>query len=211
MKVFLSWSGDISLKVACAFREWLPSVIQSIKPYVSSEDIDKGTRWSTDIAKELEQSSFGILCITKSNLTAPWINFEAGALSKAIEKSNVSPFLFGVKRSEVQGPLLQFQSTIFEKEDVSKLVFSINNVIEDSEKLEDAHLKKTFEVWWPDLEKQLKALHPNDEDKLEVASPKVKKQESVILEEILDLVRNQQKLLRTCFESKVMLVERASI
>ena len=82
MKVFISWSGNISLKVALIFRDWLPSVIQSIEPYVSSEDIDKGARWSTDIAKELENSTFGILCVTKENLEAPWLSFEAGALSK---------------------------------------------------------------------------------------------------------------------------------
>ena len=42
MKVFISWSGNKSHKVAMIFREWLPSVIQSLEPYVSSEDIDKG-------------------------------------------------------------------------------------------------------------------------------------------------------------------------
>ncbi len=120
MKVFISWSGNISLKVALIFRDWLPSVIQSIEPYVSSEDIDKGARWSTDIAKELENSTFGILCVTKENLEAPWLSFEAGALSKTMEKSFVSPFLFDIKRSEVQGPILQFQSTIFEKDDIKK-------------------------------------------------------------------------------------------
>lgn len=73
---------------------------------VSSEDIDKGARWSTDIAKELEDSTFGILCVTKENLEAPWLSFKAGALSKTMEKSFVTPFLFDIKRSEVQGPIL---------------------------------------------------------------------------------------------------------
>ena len=126
MKVFLSWSGHKSHQVALVFRDWLPSVIQSITPYVSSEDIDKGARWSTDIAKELEDSSFGILCVTKENLEAPWLLFEAGALSKMMDKASVCPFIFDLKRAEVKGPILQFQSTIFEKEDViartSKLV-----------------------------------------------------------------------------------------
>ncbi|HYO23671.1 MAG TPA: hypothetical protein VEQ85_01855, partial [Lacipirellulaceae bacterium] len=87
-------------------------------PYVSSEDIDKGARWSTDIAKELEAAQYGMICITKENVTAPWINFEAGALSKSLDKSSVTPFLLDIKRSEVQGPLLQFQSVILEKSEV---------------------------------------------------------------------------------------------
>ncbi len=75
MKVFLSWSGTRSHKVALVFRDWLPSVIQQIVPYVSSEDIDKGARWSTDIAKELSDSTFGIVCVTRDNLSAPWLTF----------------------------------------------------------------------------------------------------------------------------------------
>ena len=70
MKVFLSWSGEQSHRVAVVFRDWFPSVIQSLVPYISSEDIDKGARWSTDIAQELVDSTFGILCVTQDNLDA---------------------------------------------------------------------------------------------------------------------------------------------
>ena len=91
MKVFISWSGAISHQVALVLREWLPSVIQAVEPYVSSEDIDKGARWTTDISKELEASQYGILCVTPENIEAPWLNFEAGALSKTIDKSRVCP------------------------------------------------------------------------------------------------------------------------
>lgn len=195
MKVFLSWSGELSHKTAIIFRDWLPSVIQSIVPYVSSEDIDKGARWSTDIAKELENSTFGILCVTKENVHAPWLTFEAGALSKTMEKAAVSPFLFDIKRSEVSGPILQFQSTIFEREDIKKLVFSLNKAC-GAETLSDDRLEKAFSVWYSTLEEQLNALlktapippQPHEENAIDSSSE--------ILEEILDLTRNNQKLLR---------------
>lgn len=193
MKVFLSWSGEKSHKVATVFRDWLPSVIQSLFPYVSSEDIDKGAIWSTDIAKELEDATFGILCVTKENLSAPWLNFEAGALSKTIDNTFVSPFLFDIKRSEVNGPILQFQSTIFEKDDILKLIKTINKACGD-EMLSDEKLLKAFEVWYPTLEESLNTLKSssseNDEHDYEIVNNKS------ILEEILDLSRSNQKLLR---------------
>lgn len=196
MKVFLSWSGDISHKVALTLRDWLPSVIQSIEPYVSSEDIDKGARWSTDIAAELADSSYGILCVTKENLHAPWLNFEAGALSKTMDKSFVSPFLFDIKRSEVNGPILQFQSTIFEKDDVKKLLFSLNKA-DNGEQLTPERLEKALGVWYPDLEKQLNQLLESQPQKTVAVEPKKNELYSnEILEEILDISRVNQKLLR---------------
>ena len=199
MKVFISWSGDLSLKVASALRDWLPSVIQSLEPYVSSEDIDKGARWSTDIAKELEDSSFGILCITKENLDAAWLNFEAGALSKSVDRSRVSPFLFGVKRSEVKGPILQFQSTTFEKDDVKKLIISLNSA-EDESAVEEARLDNIFEVWWPQLKEQLDRIEiakSADSSSREKVAVEDSSPSSEILEEVLELVRQQHRLLNS--------------
>lgn len=195
MKVFISWSGNISLKVALVFRDWLPSVIQSIEPYVSSEDIDKGARWSTDIAKELENSTFGILCVTKENLEAPWLSFEAGALSKTMEKAFVTPFLFDIKRSEVQGPILQFQSTIFEKDDIKKMVKTLNKACGDAGITEN-RLDTSFEVWYPRLENSLNELKNEESANEELQETEDTIPSAVILEEILELTRDNQKLIR---------------
>lgn len=193
MKVFISWSGNKSHKVALVYRDWLPSVIQSIEPYVSSEDIDKGARWSTDIANELADSTFGILCVTKENLEAPWLSFEAGALSKTMDKAFVSPFLFDIKRSEVNGPILQFQSTIFQKEDIKKLVQTLNKACGETA-IAETRLDKAFEVWYPTLEQELNKLKGVEDEIPKVEEPTGYTSE--ILEEILDLARNNQKLLR---------------
>lgn len=197
MKVFLSWSGTKSHRVAMVFRDWLPSVIQEITPYVSSEDIDKGARWSTDIAKELEDSTFGILCVTKENINAPWLTFEAGALSKTMDKSFVSPFLFDIKRSAVDGPILQFQSTIFEKEDVQKLVKTLNKACGENG-LSDERLGKAFNVWYPTLESDLRAIteQGGEDESIQNGQPDTAPDNKDILEEILELSRINQKLIR---------------
>lgn len=195
MKVFISWSGNKSHKVGLVFREWLPSVIQSLEPYVSSEDIDKGARWSTDIAKELEDSTFGILCVTKENLHAPWLSFEAGALSKTMDKACVTPFLFDIKRSEVNGPILQFQSTIFEKDDIKKLIHTLNKACGESG-ISETMLDKAFEVWYPTLERDLNGLKEIDESPDSDIKTQNDTHSSEIIEEILELSRDNQKLLR---------------
>lgn len=195
MKVFLSWSGTKSHRVAITLRDWLPSVIQSLEPYVSSEDIDKGARWSTDIAKELEDSGFGILCVTKENLHAPWLTFEAGALSKKLEKSFVSPFLFDIRRSEINGPILQFQSTIHNEEDVYKLIKTLNKACGDV-KLSDERIDKAFKAWFPNLQDNLKKITEEfTENNTTEDEPEKEKQE--ILEELLELTRINQKILRS--------------
>ena len=188
MKVFLSWSGHKSHEIAIVLKNWIPSVIQSITPYVSSEDIDKGVRWSSDIAKELQDSSFGILCVTKDNFEEPWLLFEAGALSKALDKAHVCPLLLDLKMTDTNGPLLQFQSTICEKDDVKKLIFTLNKCSENG--LQNDRLEESFEVWWPRLEKELLRVYKiNDVDN----TPIKKSTKDEKLEEILELTRANQK------------------
>src|SRR4051812_48616877 len=67
MKVFLSWSGQPARELAAYLREWLPRVIQSLKPWMSDEDIGKGNRWSSAVAAQLNESQFGIIVVTPDN------------------------------------------------------------------------------------------------------------------------------------------------
>lgn len=190
MKVFLSWSGELSHQIACIFKDWLPNVLQFVIPYVSSEDIDKGARWSIDIAKELEESHYGILMITDDNANSSWINFEAGALSKTLDKSKVAPFLFNIKRAELQGPLIQFQSTIYEKEELFKLINSINKSAHSNNQLNEIRIENVFEKWWPELNTKL-----NMTLQYKAKANISKKDTSEILEEILELSRTQLKTI----------------
>jgi hypothetical protein len=196
MKVFISWSGDLSHSVAVALRDWLPSTIQAITPYVSSEDIDKGARWSSDVSRELEKSEYGILCITPDNVEAPWINFEAGALSKSLERSRVAPFLLRMKPTDLKGPLVQFQSTAYQKEDVYKLLGSLNKACGDAA-LDDARLEQVFEVWWPLLDAKLEALGSG---KIGTVGHPRRTTEDMVAE-ILDLVRSQEARVRSSEDS----------
>lgn len=192
MKIFISWSGPSSRGVAEILRVWLPKVLQTVVPYVSSEDIDKGTRWSAEISSQLKDSNYGIICVTADNIAAPWLNFEAGALSKSVEESRVSPFLFGIDKNSVSWPLKQFQSTVYEHDDMLKLVASINNVCDKP--LDKALLEETFETWWPKLQDkmdQLVAVPPDMSAPADAGRSDVDE----YLTEILDIVKDIRREL----------------
>ena len=154
MKVFLSWSGDTSREIATTFRDWLPYVIQAAKPFISSADIDKGKSWSEALASELSETTYGIIFITQENYRMPWIHFEAGAISKAVNaQSYVSPFLFNV--DSIDGPLSQFQLTKNNQDDIFSLLKSINNSLNPEQKLSEEFLRRVFDHWWPELKSKL--------------------------------------------------------
>lgn len=184
MKLFISWSGELSKEIAEIFRQWIPGVIQAAKPYYSPDDITKGTRWNSEISKELDSSKIGIICLTKENLESPWIMFEAGALSKNLEKSKVCPLLFGIEPSDIKGPLVQFQAAKFSKKEMKKVIKMMNDEL-DSTSLETDVLDSVFEMWWPKLQEQIeKAVEKaRNDDNTDLRS------ERDLLEEVLTLTR----------------------
>ena len=153
MKIFLSWSGERSKQMAEFLKVWLKEVIQAVDPWMS-RDIEKGVRWSPKISDELEKSKIGIICLTRENLDENWILFEAGALSKT-KDAHVCTFLLDLNPTDVERPLGEFQHTKFEKQDVRKLMGTINEAVNEADEaaLDEKLLDKSFNRCWPDLEK----------------------------------------------------------
>ncbi len=194
MRVFISWSGSTSKKLAEIFREWIPAVIQIVKPYFSPDDINKGARWYTEISKELEQSKVGLICLTRENTDEPWIMFEAGALSKSVDKSRVIPLLFGINSADLKGPLLQFQAAVFGKDEVKKLLKTINQALGELA-LDAPVLDAVYEKWWPDLEKDINDVL-KEQHQLDRA---VLRTDRELLEEVLNTVRVLNSEMRTAY------------
>jgi hypothetical protein len=183
-KVFISWSGDLSRKLGEALRNWLPASLQFVKPYFSPDDIEKGAKWNSEIAKELETSNVGVICLTHDNTEKPWILFESGALSKSLDSARVCTLLFDLDAADVKGPLTSFQSTKFIREDFKRLFTTINNTAGDA-KLESAVLDRVFEMWWPKLETQVEEILKSHDKGVK----RERRPERDILEEILELTR----------------------
>ena len=164
MKVFLGWSKETSREIARVLHNWLPMVIQSVEAFVSTEDIDLGAAWGQTLSGELQSARFGILCVTRENLSAPWLILEAGALSISTrDKANVShvvPILFHVDRAKVVSPISQLQTTTFSRQGMWQLVTNLKKVCESygERTLRDSALENLFNSLYPDLEEQINAL-----------------------------------------------------
>jgi TIR domain len=189
MRIFLSWSGELSRKVAEILRTYLPVMIQGLETFMSKHDLESGTRWSVELARQLEDSTFGILCLTADNLNSPWLLFEAGALTKHVEGRACGLLVGTLKPTDVTGPLSQFQHRSFSEADLQALLRDVNAKL--PKPLEFSQLQMVFQKWWPDIEREYQAAL-----KAVVSDPKPPlREQREILEEILGRIRSLERTL----------------
>jgi len=180
MQVFLSWSGVRSQSVAQALHAWLPFALPGVEPWMSAPSMGPVARWNTEVAGRLEASHFGVLCLTRDSMMAPWVLFEAGALAKALHNARVYTYLFDLEPVDVQGPLAQFKAVTTARESTWELVHSMYSTLE-KQTLSEAQLHTLFDKFWPDLETALARVSRD-------STPKMRSHRS-LLEEILANVR----------------------
>jgi TIR domain len=161
VKVFISWSGEKSKAVAQALNDWIPDVLQYVTPFMSDAGIDAGARPLDEIEQELGKAKFGIICVTSDNFESPWLNFEAGAISKTLdlEPTRVAPLLVDLETNDVNTPLKQFQMKALDKQGVYAVIRSINKMgLADGEHgLDEARLTTALDRCWTDLDNKIEA------------------------------------------------------
>nr|WP_319491663.1 TIR domain-containing protein [uncultured Desulfobacter sp.] len=159
MKIFVSWSGEISREVAKLLKKWLPRSLSDIELFVSEVDIKAGERWAGVLSNELSVRQYAIVCLTSDNAESAWLNFEAGAISKIINESYVAPFLFNVEISNIDGPLSQFQAKKATLEGYKDLLKSINSLIDKPKP--ESEIEETLEIFWPKIKEELENANQN--------------------------------------------------
>jgi hypothetical protein len=188
VKVFISWSGKRSRSVASALKEWIPTVLEDVEPWVSDKDISAGERWSQSVAGELEAANFGIICITPENVSNDWILFEAGALSKSMQDARVIPLLFELDFSDISGPLAQFQAKKLDVEGVREVITAINKCA--LKPTADDVVSRRFGPLWGSFEDSLKKIPAKE------PAEKTRRSQPQILEDLVSTVRSLEVRLR---------------
>lgn len=188
MKVFISWSGERSQALGGALHDWIPLVLHYVEPWLSQADIEAGQRWAEQVAKELEASNFGVICVTRENVNSPWVLFEAGALAKSMQGSRVIPLLLDLEVRDITGPLAQFQAKKVERSGLLEVIHSLNQLAPHP--VLDERVAQLYDALWPELEKKVNAIPTPS------AQAKHGRPQPEILEELVTSVRSLDSRFR---------------
>ena len=163
-KIFISWSGRNSKKIAIALKEILENEIfgsTGLECFVSTIDIASGDDWWNKIKKELKRCKQGILCVTKENIKAPWIFYEAGAM--VARDVPTIPLLFNCNINALEGSPIKGKQCVdfYELNQFLKMVYDINErmkLLQLGKAQVDAIAKEAYEELKKELQPTLKQL-----------------------------------------------------
>lgn len=193
MLVFISWSGEKSRAIARALHNWLPKVIQAVKPWMSDKDIEAGAFWDDQIRSNAHSAEFLIVCVTSENVRAPWLNYEAGAIAERL-KGRACPYLIGVSKNQLgPAPLSRLQAKESTETETLELVKAVNSALGER-RLEPRVLEDTFRMFWPELASGLETLPMQSQEDVRSDSDK--------LNEILAIVQAQRAATAALVENE---------
>jgi hypothetical protein len=204
VKVFVSWSGDVSRHVAETLHDKIRLVITDVDPWMSSQSINAGTRWRDELSTRLKATRFGIVFVTRANQHAPWLNFEAGALATAIDASRVVPLSIDLSPAEISGPMSEFQAQPLSQEGLRRLFLSMNELREPP--LATDLINTQLSVWDPRIESEARS-HLEDAQSNDASDSQVVRSDRELLEEVVEGLRrlSQRPASKPDISSRIMM------
>lgn len=159
MKVFLSWSGQKAREAAAFLRDFIPQILREAEPWLADVDVRKGDRFIDRIEAAVEGADVMILCVTRTDLSSPWMNFELGSLAHT--KKPVIPVLVNFEPTELVGALALFQAVQLNRAGLRQLMFTLNDLARNA--LTPEALNNLFDINLPRLEPLLVSILERDQ------------------------------------------------
>jgi hypothetical protein len=169
MTIFISFSGEKSRTFADELKVWLEQVLPGTDVWLSSDDIDKGTIWFTEIIDSLKGCNCGIVCVTRENRSSRWLHFEAGGMSTGLGKTHVAILALDLEYNELEQPLSLFSALRLNRDGAWHLVKSFNKLSERP--IKDKVLERTFDKFWPDIDSAFQMLFPDSHKSAQESEP----------------------------------------
>lgn len=151
MKIFLSWSGNLSREVALLLSEHLRPILWDVKTFMSGENIPSGSEWTKVLARELKENPFAIVCLTPQNLSSPWLLYEAGALTYNDDNKLCALLLGTLTLEDVRGPLERYQHRALTEKEFRTLLDDIRKMLADPPT--EKEFDQNFAMHWPAIQK----------------------------------------------------------
>ncbi len=124
MKIFISHISE-EQPLATVIKKWLEDTfLGNVTVFVSSDpdNISAGTKWLDEINEAMDCAKLLIILYSPQSKFRPWINFEAGC--GWIKKIPIIPICHsGLKFSEIEAPISDFQGLDIESTDFTKRFF----------------------------------------------------------------------------------------
>jgi len=184
VKLFISWSGERSGKLAEVFKQFLPKIIDGLESndiFLSLTDLKSGDIWFSEIQKKLQASDTVLVLLSKENLDSKWLLFESGAISsKPLNKVHIYP-IDDIEISSTS-PFYNYQKIkMADEENTLKLINSLNS------KDNDKAILINFNKYWVNIEAILEEISVgrNIDDTIQI---KLKEVEN----EVVTLVNNNR-------------------
>ena len=135
------WSGAPSKQIALLLNEWMPIFLKgTVDCWASANE------WGPELAKQLDESDGGVICLLTENRSDDWIHFQAGALARSVENGRIYCLCFGFQPANLPGTLGQFPTFVFEKRDFLRFLKQLDD--NSGSPLSEKDIEETFDPVW---------------------------------------------------------------